>query len=96
MFQTSPNHDKIRSLRERAQHLIAISETPSYGALKEIIEAKINVETRKFIGTPEVSQQQLDYTRGLLRGMQIVLDVVEKGPKEFDRAMQMARLSEEE
>ena len=94
-FLTSPHPDKVRALADRARHLIAISETPSYPILKEIIEGKINVEIRKFIGVPVVSAQQLDYTRGLLRGMQVVLDVIEKGPKEFEKAMQMANLEEQ-
>ena len=63
--------------------------------LKEIIDGKIRAETRKLIATPEVSPQHLDYTRGLLRGMQVVLDVIERGPKEFDQAMKMAQLQEE-
>ena len=67
---------------------------PSYPVLKEIVEGKIATETRKLISTPEVSAQHLDYTRGLLRGMQVVLDVIERGPKEFEQAMKMAQLEE--
>ncbi len=81
-------------LADRAKHLIAISETPSYPFLKEIVEGKISAETRKLISTPEVSPQHLDYTRGLLRGMQVVLDVIERGPKEFEQAMRMAQIEE--
>jgi hypothetical protein len=94
VLKTSPSPEKIRALADRAKHLTAISETPSYPVLKEIIEGRINAETRKFIGVPEVSPQHLDYTRGLLRGMQLVLDVIERGPKEFDQAMRMAQLEE--
>ena len=94
VFRTSPSPEKIRVLADRAKHLIAISETPSYPILKEIVEGKIAAETRKFIATPEVSPQHLDYTRGLLRGMQVVLDVIERGPKEFEQAMKMAQLEE--
>jgi len=94
VWQTSPSPEKIRTLADRAKHLIAISEMPSYPILKEIVEGKIATETRKFIATPEVSAQHLDYTRGLLRGMQVVLDVIERGPKEFEQAMKMAQLEE--
>jgi len=94
VFLTSPSPEKIHALANRAKHLIAISETPSYPVLKEIVEAKIAAETRKFISTPEVSAQHLDYTRGLLRGMQVVLDVIERGPKEFEQAMRMAQMEE--
>lgn len=90
------NPEKVRLLRERAEHLIAISQVPSYPILKEIVEGKIRTETRKLIGTPEITGQHLDYTRGLLMGMQTVLDVIEKGPQELDRAIAMARANEEE
>ncbi len=92
---TSPNPEKIRELRDRAEHLIAISQTPSYPILKGIVEGKIRTEVRKFIGTPEISTQHLDYTRGLLRGMQVVLDMIEKGPQEFERAVKMAQAEEQ-
>jgi hypothetical protein len=38
----------------------------------------------------------LDYGRGLLRGMQAVLDVIEKGEKELETAIRRARALEEE
>lgn len=64
--------------------------------LKEIIEGKIQLETRKFISVPVVGQQELDYGRGLMRGLLTVLDVIEKGEKEFERALQQARQIEAE
>lgn len=90
------NPEKIQKLANTAKHLIAISETPSYPVLKEIIEKKIADQTNRFVSTPVVSQQELDYHRGVLHGMRVVLDTIEKGPAEFERAMRQARLSEEE
>jgi hypothetical protein len=94
VFRTSPSPEKIQTLADRAKHLIAISELPSYPVLKEIVEGKIRTETRKFIGTPDLSDQHLDYTRGLLCGMQVVLDIIEGGPNELARAMKMAQLED--
>lgn len=87
--------EKIRAQRERAQNLIAIKESSSYPVLKEIVEAKIRREMRTFISTPAVSQQELDYGRGLLAGMQAVLDVVEKGEQQLELAIKQAHLLEE-
>jgi hypothetical protein len=47
---------KIAALAERATHLTALKNTPSYPILKEIIEGKIRVEMRRFVSTVQVSQ----------------------------------------
>ncbi len=95
VFRTSPSPEKVKALAAQAHHLIAISETPSYPILKGIVEKKIENETRKFISTPELSDQHLDYTRGLLCGMRVVLDMIEGGQNELARAMILAQQLEE-
>lgn len=83
-------------VRERAQHLIALRESPSFPVFREILETKIRQQTRRFISVPDLTAQQLDYHRGVLNGLQVALDVIEKGPQEFERAMRLARLEEGE
>ena len=88
--------DKVRILAERAKHLSALKESPSYPIYRDILEGKIRTETRRFISTPVVSQQELDYGRGLLNGLRSALDVIERGEKQFEQAMRQARLLDEE
>lgn len=87
--------DAIRRQRERATHLVTLKESPSYPVLKEIIETKIRQEMRKFLETPAVSQQELDYFRGRFSGMRIVLDVIEKGEQQLELAIRAAQALEE-
>ncbi len=89
-----PQADRVAALADRARHLTALHESPSYPIYKEIVEAKIAVETKRFISTPVVSQQELDYGRGLLNGLQAALSIIERGEKEFENAMRMARALE--
>lgn len=89
------DRSKVQALADRAKHLTAISESPSYPILKSIIDAKVQRETRKFIATPTASQQELDYARGMLFGMQSILTIIEKGEEEFKKAMRMARVLDE-
>lgn len=88
--------EKVTKLADRARHLTALKESPSFPVFKEIVERKIQVETRKFIGTPVVSAQELDYGRGLLNGLQAALSIIEGGEKEFERAMRMAQALDDE
>jgi hypothetical protein len=83
--------DKVRLLADRAKHLTALHESPSFPVFKEIVEAKIRSETRRFIATPVVSQQELDYGRGLLNGLQSALTIIERGEAEFRKAMKQAQ-----
>ena len=91
---TPPSPESVQRLADRAKHLTALAESPSFPVFKEIIEGKIRSETRKFIGTPVVSQQELDYGRGLLNGLQSALTIIERGEREFERAMKHARALE--
>ena len=90
----SQSDDRVAKLADRAKHLTALSESPSYPVFKEIVEGKIRSETRRFIGTPVVSQQELDYGRGLLNGLQTALLIIERGEKQFELAMRQARALE--
>lgn len=86
--------EKVEALRERSQHLIALRESPSYPVLREIIDGKVRREVDRFIETPVVSQQELDYGRGFLNGIRLCLMVIEKGEQEFEKAVQQARVLE--
>lgn len=90
------NQEAIRRLADRGQHLSTLKGHPSYPAFKAIVEKQIENITKKFISTAVVSQQELDYGRGLMNGLQWSIDVIERGEKEFQRAMQLARLEEEQ
>ncbi len=87
---------KIQALADRAKHLTALAESPSFPVFKDIIEGKVRMEMRRFIGSPVVSQQELDYGRGLMHGLQSALVIIERGEAEFQRAVKMSRAIEEE
>lgn len=87
---------KIQALADRAKHLTALAESPSFPVFKDIIEGKVRMEMRRFIGSPVVSQQELDYGRGLMHGLQSALLIIERGEQEFQRAVKAARVIEEE
>lgn len=94
MVQITSQSDKVARLADRAKHLTALHESPSYPIFKEIVEGKIRAETKRFIGTPVVSQQELDYGRGLLNGLQSALVIIERGETEFRKAMRQAQALE--
>lgn len=94
MVRVTPRSDRVQRLADQAKHLSALKESPSYPIFKEIIERKIQSETRRFIGSPVVSQQELDYGRGLLNGLQSALTIIESGEKEFQKAMRQAQALE--
>lgn len=86
-----PTEDRIQRQRERGQHLIALRESPSYPVLKSIVETKVAKESRKFISTAAVSQQELDWGRGFMFGMQTVLEIIENGEKVLEQAIKAAQ-----
>lgn len=85
---------KIQAQRERAQHLVALRESPSFPIFKEIVETKIRREVNKFIGTAVISQQELDYGRGFFNGLQTALDIIEKGEAQLEAAIRAAQTLE--
>lgn len=90
------DREKVTKLADRARHLTALKESPSFPVFKEILETKIRVETKRFIGTPVVSAQELDYGRGLLNGLQAALSIIEGGEREFQKAMRLAQAMDEQ
>lgn len=91
-----PSPDKVAALADRARHLTALHESPSYPIYREILQAKIDREIGRFISTPNVSQQELDYGRGLMNGLRAALVILERGEQEFQRAMKLAQVLGEE
>ena len=83
--------DKVAALADRAKHLIAIRESPSYPILKDILEHRIDVETRRLVSIPVALPQGLDWGRGFIYGMQTCLATIEKGEKELEQAIRQAR-----
>jgi hypothetical protein len=81
-------------LAERATHLIALRESPSYPILKDILEKRIAVETRRLVSTPIALQQGLDWGRGFIYGLQTLVVTIEKGEQELERAIKQARALE--
>lgn len=92
----TPQSDKVARLADRARHLTALHESPSYPIYRDILQAKIDRETERFISTPVVSQQELDYGRGLMNGLRAALTILERGEQEFQRAMKLAQTLDEE
>lgn len=89
-----PSEERIQRQRERAQHLIAIREFPSYPVLKEIVEQRVKRDMMKFIGTPVLSQQEIDFGRGFMFGLQTVIEIVENGEKQLEAAVRQAQALE--
>lgn len=89
-----PSDERIQRQRERGQHLIALRESSSYPILKQIVEAKVAKESRKFISTASVSNQELDWGRGFMFGMQTVLEIIENGEKVLEQAIRAAQALE--
>ena len=89
------DQERVTKLADRAKHLTALKESPSYPVYREILETKIQKETARFISTPVVSQQELDYGRGLMNGLRQALAILENGEREFQKAMRMAQALDE-
>lgn len=82
------------ALADRATHLIALKESPSFPILKEIMEERIRVETRRLVSTPVALQQGLDWGRGFIYGLQMAIATIEKGEKQLDLAIRQVRALE--
>lgn len=97
MFRTSRlDNETVRQLADRAQQLLAIKNNPAWPVVKEIVEGEIAKKIRILVRTPAVSQQQLDWWRGAIHGMGLTILIIEKGEKEFQRAVEAARELDEE
>ena len=83
------------ALADRAKHLIALKESPSYPILKAILEDRIAVETRRLISTPIALPQGLDWGRGFIYGLQSCIATIEKGENELRKAIRQAQVLEE-
>ena len=89
------NEDRLREIRERGEHLVAIKSVPSWPAVKDIFQRKIDGELRRMVNTPVVDRQALDYGRGLIRGMQAFIDAIDKGEQTLEEAIRKASLLEQ-
>ena len=76
------NEEAAARLAERATHLTAIKNSPSWPTVRELINAKIERELRTFLAASDVDDAKLHYGRGRLQGMRIMLLMVEKGEEE--------------
>ena len=88
------NEQQIERQRDKAHHLIAIAETPSWPIVKQLLEEKREKEFRKMVGTAVLSQQELDFGRGMLFGFQTFIDLIEQGPKVLEQAIRQAQALE--
>ena len=88
---TRLNPDKVAKLNERAQHLIAIKESPSWPTLRGILEAQIDAKTTLLCGVSDLPEAKLHHLRGHVHGLRYVVEVVENGEKALEKAIQQAR-----
>lgn len=89
-----PSAAKLQEKRDEAQHLISIAASPSWPVVKELLNQKREKEMRRMIGTAVVSQQELDFGRGMLFGFQTFIDLIEKGPAVLERTVRIAQALE--
>lgn len=87
--------EKVRRLAEQAEHLSALSATPSWPVLRELLERRVNAHVKGFCAPGEKSTQDLDHTRGFICGLRYVIEMVEGGPKQLEKAIQQAQALEE-
>lgn len=85
------DEQKVAKLADRAQHLVALKNSPSFPVYRDIIEGRVEAEQRKFVSSAVVSQQALDYARGLMFGLTWAVRVVEDGERAFQRALRQAQ-----
>lgn len=86
---------KVRRLREQAQHLIAVKESPSWPVVEEIVQKQIDKKTVLLCGANTLSDSALHHLRGHVHGMQYVLAVVDGGQEAFEKAVAAAQANEE-
>ncbi len=84
----------VARLAERAQHLIAIKESPSWPILRQIIEAQIESKVTVLCSVSDLDDAKLHHLRGHVHGLRYVVAVVEGGEKEFERSVRDARALE--
>ena len=82
-------------LAARAQHLIAVRELPSWQAVREVFRAKEELFVDRLCSNQEMTHQEQDYARGFVAGIRYVLQTVEKGEKQYLKAVQRQRDEEE-
>ena len=88
------SEEKVAALNTRAQHLIAIKESPSWPILKGIIQHQIETKGTVLCAVDAMEDSKLHHLRGHIHGLRYVLAVVEGGEKEFARSVKQARTLE--
>ena len=88
------NQAAVTRLAERAQHLTAVKNSPSWPVVKAILEEQIEKAFSQLVGNATLSNEQLHYGRGRVQGMRVMLLMVEAGEKEYQKAMKAAQALE--
>lgn len=89
------NQEKAQILADRATHLTAIKNSPSWPTVKATMEDKIDSQLKLFLGQNSLTDAALHYGRGYIQGMRVMLLMVEGGEKEFEKAIQTAQALEQ-
>lgn len=88
------NQDAASRLAERATHLTAIKNSPSWPFVRDLMLKKIDQKLNTFLGASEVTNEALHYGRGYLQGMKVMLLMVEAGEQEYEKAVRAAQALE--
>ncbi len=88
------NAERARELQDRAKHLTAIKNTPSWPVVRDLVQAKFDAHLRTFLALSDVTDTKLHYGRGYLQGMRVMLMMVENGEKAYEDAVAAARALE--
>lgn len=88
------NDQKVRELADRAQHLVAVKNSPSWPVVEAIIRGQIEKKTTMLCGTGDIADSKLHHLRGHIHGLKYVLAVVNGGEKEFEEAVKRAKALE--
>ena len=88
------NQKVAQELAARAQHLIAIKNSPSWPVVRDLMQTKIDKHTNTYFGADSLSNEKLHYGRGYIQGMRVMLLMVEAGEQEYERAIKNAQALE--
>lgn len=87
---------KLARLRERAHHLTAVRDFPSWQAVKAVADDK-REKTIAVLCDTSMDDRELHRLRGFISGLAYLVEVVENGEQAFQRALQsVERLQREE
>ena len=86
-----PPQDRV----ERAQHLIAIKNTPSWPVVRELLLEEIEKKSSVFFASTSLTDAELHYGRGHLQGLRYMLAMIENAENSYEKAKRQSLAGDE-